>query len=79
VWEDVRDMLDVNPSLQAKTVFAYLKRQRPGLFQDGQLRTLQRRVKSWRALEGPAKEVFRRSTTPVRSPSPTSRAWTVSA
>jgi hypothetical protein len=51
-------MLDVNPGLQAKTIFAYLKTQHPGRFQDGQLRTLQRRVKSWRALEGPAKEVF---------------------
>jgi hypothetical protein len=43
---------------QCKTVFEYLQRQNPGRFQDGQLRTLQRRVKDWRATEGPAREVF---------------------
>jgi hypothetical protein len=30
----------------------------PGKYQDGQLRTLQRRTKYWRASEGPAREVF---------------------
>jgi hypothetical protein len=30
----------------------------PGKYQDGQLRTLQRRIKHWRATEGPAREVF---------------------
>ena len=44
--------------LQAKTLFKDLQRRHPGKFQDGQLRTLQRRVKEWRALEGPPKEVF---------------------
>ena len=34
----------------------YLQRQHLGRFADGQLRTLQRRVKMWRALEGPARE-----------------------
>ena len=32
--------------------------QYPGRFQDGQLRTLQRRLRQWRATAGPAKEVF---------------------
>jgi hypothetical protein len=50
--------LQVNPGLEAKTLFDYLQRQYPGRFADGQLRTLQRRVKVWRATEGPAKEVF---------------------
>ncbi len=58
VWAEVRAMLEVNPGLQAKTIFAYLKRDDAGRFQDGQLRTLQRRMKTWRAVEGPAKEVF---------------------
>jgi hypothetical protein len=35
-----------------------LQRRSPGQFADGQLRTLQRRIKVWRASEGPAKEVF---------------------
>jgi len=58
VWEELRELLEVNPGLEAKTLFDYLQRQYPGRFQDGQLRTLQRRVKVWRATEGPAKEVF---------------------
>jgi len=58
VWEALRAMLEVNPGLEAKTLFAYLQREYPGRFQDGQLRTLQRRVKTWRALWGPGKEVF---------------------
>jgi hypothetical protein len=58
VWDEVRSLLEVNPGLQAKTLFQELQRRYPGRFQDGQLRCLQRRVKVWRALEGPAKEVF---------------------
>lgn len=58
VWEELRGKLEVNPGLQAKTLFEDLQRRRPGEFQEGQLRTLQRRVRRWRALEGPPKEVF---------------------
>ena len=58
IWEEVRSKLDVNSGLQAKTLFKDLQRRHPGEYQDGQLRTLQRRVKQWRALEGPPKEVF---------------------
>ena len=58
MWEEVRSKLELNAGLQAKTLFKDLQRRHPGKFQDGQLRTLQRRVKEWRALEGPPKEVF---------------------
>ncbi|OQA94970.1 MAG: Integrase core domain protein [Chloroflexi bacterium ADurb.Bin222] len=58
VWDEVVALLKVNAGLQANTLFAELQRRHPGRFQDGQLRTLQRKVKVWRALEGPAKEVF---------------------
>ena len=58
VWEEIRGELDLNSGLEAKTLFEALQRKYPGLFADGQLRTLQRRVKIWRALEGPSKEVF---------------------
>lgn len=58
VWEEVRPFLEDNPGLEAKTLFEHLQRCYPGRFQDGQLRTLQRRVKAWRALEGPQREVF---------------------
>ena len=52
------ELLRLNPGLEAKTLFADLQRRFPGRFADGQLRTLQRHVKRWRALHGPAKEVF---------------------
>jgi hypothetical protein len=58
VWERIRPMFEVNPALEAKTVFQYLQREQPGVFADSQLRTLQRRVKRWRALEGPGREIF---------------------
>ena len=58
VWEWIEQQLDLNPGLEAKTLFADLQRRHPGRFDDGQLRTLQRRVKVWRALHGPAKEIF---------------------
>jgi hypothetical protein len=58
VWQEVKEKLEVNAGLEAKTLFEDLQRRYPGRFADGQLRTLQRRVKAWRALEGPAKEVF---------------------
>lgn len=57
-WEEVREKLAESPGLEAKTLFEDLQRRFPGTFSDGQLRTLQRRVKRWRALEGPSKEVF---------------------
>jgi len=58
VWGELQELLQINPGMEAKTLFEYVQRQYPGRFQDGQLRTLQRRVKVWRATEGPAKEVF---------------------
>jgi len=58
VWDNVRQMMQLNPGLEAKTIFEYLQRIHPGTYQDGQLRTLQRRIKTWRATEGPPKEVF---------------------
>jgi hypothetical protein len=58
VWEEVRKKLEINSGLEAKTLFEDLQRRYPGRFADGQLRTLQRHVKRWRALEGPPKEVF---------------------
>lgn len=57
-WEEVKEMLEIEPGLEAKTLFEYLQRENPGKYSDGQLRTLQRRVKVWRATEGPGKEIF---------------------
>jgi hypothetical protein len=58
VWHEIKSMLEINAGLEAKTIFEHLQRRNPGRFADGQLRTLQRRIKEWRASEGPAKEVF---------------------
>src|SRR3954463_978785 len=58
VWTELEAQLRLNPGLQANTLFLDLQRRYPGRFPDVQLRTLQRRIKRWRALEGPPKEVF---------------------
>ena len=43
-WSEVERLLQVTPELEAKTLFEWLCEQRPGQYQEGQLRTLQRRV-----------------------------------
>jgi hypothetical protein len=58
IWPDIRAQLNINPGLEAKTIFEHIQQIYPGKYMDGQLRTLQRRLKIWRALEGPPKEVF---------------------
>jgi Mu transposase-like protein len=58
VWAEVCAMLEEQSGLQAKTIFGELRRRYPSRFADGQLRTLQRKVRRWRATAGPAKEVF---------------------
>jgi hypothetical protein len=57
-WPELAGMLERDPSLEAQTLMEYLCRERPGEFRLGQLRTLQRRVKRWRALQGPKREVM---------------------
>jgi hypothetical protein len=54
----IEPMLKDNPGLEGKTIFEHLMQENPGKYQEGQLRTLQRRLKVWRATEGPAKEVY---------------------
>lgn len=58
VWQEVEGQLEGAPGLEAKTVFEELQRRDPGKYEEGQLRTLQRRIKGWRAVKGPSKEVF---------------------
>jgi hypothetical protein len=58
VWPKIQEMLEENPGLQATTLLAWLKRESPDKYDDSHLRTLQRRLKQWRATEGPAKEIF---------------------
>jgi hypothetical protein len=59
VWDPmIKRFLEYNPCLEGKVIFNYLQREFPDKYQDGQLRTLQRRIKNWRATEGPPKEVY---------------------
>jgi len=58
VWDRVRERLEQDAGLQAKTLLEYLNGEYPGQFHEGHLRTLQRRVRSWRATAGPPQEVF---------------------
>jgi len=57
-WPEVSERLSAAPSLEAKALFEDLQRRYPGRYEPGQLRTFQRRVKQWRATEGPEQEVF---------------------
>lgn len=58
VWPEIEQILSVDESLLATTIFDYLCREYPGKFQEGQLRTLQRKMKRWKAVKGPVKEVI---------------------
>jgi hypothetical protein len=58
VWDAVQRQIQESPGLEAKTLFEWLQREYPGRFSDGQIRTLQRRIKIWRVTEGPAQEVY---------------------
>jgi len=57
-WEDVANQLGLNPGFEAKTLFEDLQKKYPGRYSDGQLRSFQRKVKQWRALYGPEKEIY---------------------
>jgi hypothetical protein len=57
-WENLLPYLQENPRLEAKTLFEHLQEVYPNKYQNGQLRTLQRRIKVWRATEGPSKEIY---------------------
>jgi transposase InsO family protein len=57
-WPAVKVMLEEAPELEAKTLFNHLHEKYPDTYHEGQLRSFQRRVSQWRALEGPPKQVF---------------------
>jgi transposase len=57
-WPDMAKRLKDAPGLDAKTLFEWLLEKKAGRYDPGQLRTFQRRVRDWRALHGPAKDVF---------------------
>ena len=61
VWEsDVVPLLRTDPDgeLSATTILEWLDERHPGRFGRSQLRTLQRRIRDYRALHGPDREVY---------------------
>ena len=58
VWLEVEKMLEIAPGLEAKTIFERLLERPDEEFTEGQLRTLQRKIRRWRAEHGPQKEVM---------------------
>jgi hypothetical protein len=56
-WPEVAARLIDAPGLEAKTLFELLCEQYPERYEPGQLRSLQRRVRVWRAEHGPEKNV----------------------
>jgi transposase len=57
-WDWIARELERDPALQAKTLFSLLQVQYPGRYQEGQVRTLQRHIATWRAVHGPEQEVL---------------------
>lgn len=58
VWAAVVEQLEREPRLSAKTLLEWLERERPGEPWRSRRRTLERRVRRWKAQHGPAKEVY---------------------
>ncbi|MFO8055322.1 MAG: IS21 family transposase [Bacteroidales bacterium] len=56
--EEIAEMLREKPGIEGKTLFNYFMEKYPEKYHVGQLRTFQRKIKAWRALEGPPKEIF---------------------
>lgn len=53
----IEEMLQESPTLEALTIFELLCQRCPDTYEPGQLRTLQRHVREWRAAHGPDKEI----------------------
>jgi hypothetical protein len=57
-WPWVVEQLQRDPALQGVTLFALLCAQHPGKYRPTQIRTLQRQIATWKATQGPEKEVY---------------------
>jgi len=58
VWPELLALLETEPSLMAKTLWDWLQQAYPGKYPASVRRTLERRVRQWKAQHGPDKEVF---------------------
>jgi transposase InsO family protein len=57
-WSKVEEHLREAPELEAKALFEWLQEEEPGVYEPGQVRSFQRQVRRWRALNGAEKEVY---------------------
>jgi len=57
-WPWIQAEVTRDPALQANTLFELLCEKNPDRYQEGQVRTLQRRLRFWRATSGPQREVM---------------------
>lgn len=57
-WPAVAEMLAATPGLEAQTVLELLEAKQPGRYNETHLRTLQRRIRRWRAEHGPDREIW---------------------
>ena len=48
-WPTIQQWLEVDPDQTGRDLFERLQHQRPGVYPNGELRTLQRRLKEWRS------------------------------
>jgi len=58
VWPQLEEMLEREPRLTAKTLLDWLEREHAGQPWTARRRSLERRVRQWKAQHGPAKEIF---------------------
>jgi transposase len=58
VWPEIEEMLGIDAGLQSQTLMQWLIDQDEQKYSWEQLRTLQRRIRKWRALKGPDQEVM---------------------
>jgi hypothetical protein len=66
IWEkELVPLLEKESQLTGLTLWEYLEDEHAGLFPYSVLRTLQRRVKHWKATQGPAKVVIFRQSVPA--------------
>ena len=58
IWEEAMAMLRDAPELEARALFEHFLAQPDSGLEERHLRTFQRRVRHWHALQGPEQEVF---------------------
>ena len=80
VWEqEILPMIEATPDLRAVAVFEEIVRRHPEIA-PGVRRTIERRIRQWRALKGPERDViFLQSQAPAGLGCPISPAWASSA